>query len=42
MNQCIRLINALLSFSSIRPVDEVKMATVGFISVLGNIKSVKK
>ena len=41
MNQCIRLINALVDFSSVRPVDEVKKATVGFISVLGNMKSVK-
>ena len=40
MNQCIRLINSLVSFSMYRPVDEVKLALVGIISILGNMRSV--
>jgi len=40
MNQCIRLINSLVKFSIIRPVEEVKLATVGIIATLGNIRSV--
>jgi hypothetical protein len=40
MNQCIRLINNLVTFSYYRPVAEVKQATVGIISILGNIRSV--
>ena len=41
MNQCIRLMNSLTNFSNIRPVEEVKKATVGLIAIMGNIKSVK-
>ncbi len=40
MNQCIRLINSLVKFSYFRPVAEVKLATVGIITILGNIRSV--
>jgi hypothetical protein len=40
MNQCIRLINSLLTFSYKRPVKEVKIATVGIIAILGNLRSV--
>jgi hypothetical protein len=40
MNQCIRLMNILVKFSFYRPVAEVKLATVGIISILGNIRSV--
>ena len=40
MNQCIRLAKYLVNFASLRPVIEVKKATVGLISILGNIKSV--
>jgi len=32
--------NSLVTFSYYRPVTEVKLATVGIISVLGNIRSV--
>jgi hypothetical protein len=38
-NQCIRLIQALVGFSQIRPIDEVLKTTVGIISVLGNVRS---
>ena len=41
MNQCIRLMDSFVYFSNIRPVKEVKLATAGFISILGNIRSVK-
>jgi hypothetical protein len=41
MNQCIRLMAAFLSVSYRRPVDEVKLTTAGFISLLGNIRSVE-
>ena len=40
MNQCIRLANSLVEFSKYRPVVEVKLATVGIFSILGNIRSV--
>jgi hypothetical protein len=40
MNQCIRLMNSLMTFSNIRPVVEVKLAIVGIISILGNLRSV--
>ena len=42
MNQCIRLMNALLSFSYKRPVNEVYKSTIGIISLLGNLRSVSK
>jgi hypothetical protein len=41
MNQCIRLMEAFNTFSNIRPVDEVKLASTGFISILGNLRSVE-
>jgi hypothetical protein len=41
MNQCIRLMEAFTTFSNIRPIDEVKLAATGFISILGNLRSVK-
>ncbi len=41
MNQCIRLMEAFITFSNIRPVDEVKLASTGFISILGNLRSVE-
>jgi hypothetical protein len=40
MNQCIRLVESLTEFSNIRPVNEVKQAMVGIVSVLGNIRMV--
>jgi hypothetical protein len=40
MNQCIRLIENFVTLSKKRPVDEVKVASVGFFSILGNINSV--
>ena len=40
MNQCIRLMVAFVKLSKIRPVKEVKLTTVGFISILGNLRSV--
>ena len=40
LNQCIRLIEFLEYFSTIRPVKEVKKSTIGLISILGSIKSV--
>ena len=42
LNQCVRLINSLVIYSYIRPVEEVKLATVGIIAILGNIRSVFK
>ncbi len=41
MNQCIRLVESLRVFSKIRPVKEVKKSTIGLISTLGNMRSVK-
>jgi len=41
MNQCIRLMVAFLTVSLRRPIDEVKLTTSGFISLLGNIRSVE-
>jgi hypothetical protein len=41
MNQCIRLMEDFITFSNIRPVDEVKLASAGFISILGNLRSVE-
>jgi hypothetical protein len=40
MNQCIRLTESLTKFSKIRPVNEVKQAMHGIVSVLGNIRMV--
>jgi hypothetical protein len=40
MNQCIRLVESLTEFSKTRPVNEVKQAMVGIVSVLGNIRMV--
>ena len=40
MNQCIRLVNKFQSCASQRPVEEVKLASVGFFSVMGNLRSV--
>ena len=42
MNQCIRLIDSLRLFSELRPIAEVKQATVGIVSILGNVKSVNE
>lgn len=42
MNQCIRLANSLVEFSKYRPIVEVKLATVGIFSILGNIRSVSE
>jgi hypothetical protein len=42
MNQCIRLVEALVTFAKIRPIEEIKLASVGFISTLGNLRSVNK
>ena len=39
MNQCIRLIQSLYKFSKIRPIKEVKQATVGIVSIIGNLRS---
>jgi hypothetical protein len=40
MNQCIRLCQSLVTLSNSRPVDEVKLTTIGIISILGNLRSV--
>ena len=40
MNQCIRLTQSLVTVSNFRPVDEVKLTSVGIISILGNLRSV--
>ena len=40
MNQCLRLFESLVKFSYIRPVREVKLASVGIVSILGNLRSV--
>jgi hypothetical protein len=40
MNQCIRLVESLTKFSKTRPVNEVKQAMAGIVSVLGNIRMV--
>jgi len=40
MNQCIRLTQTLESFSNSRPVNEVKLTTVGIVSILGNLRMV--
>ena len=42
MNQCIRLVDTFVSLAFSRPVDEVKVASVGFVSILGNLRSVNK
>jgi hypothetical protein len=42
MNQCIRLSKSLLAYSYTRPLDEIKQATVGIVSILGNLRSVNK
>ena len=42
MNQCIRLVESLVKFSKTRPVNEVKQAMVGVVSVLGNIRMVEE
>jgi len=41
MNICIQLIESFEAYAQIRPVDEVKITMVGFISILGNLKAVK-
>jgi hypothetical protein len=40
MNQCIRLANYLKENFKSNPMDEIKKTLVGFISVLGNLRSV--
>jgi len=40
MNQCIRLTQSLVTATNFRPVDEVKLTSVGIISILGNLRSV--
>ena len=40
MNQCIRLMESLVSYAYLRPIDEVEKANIGILSVLGNIRSV--
>ena len=40
MNQCIRLVSYLESFSNFRPVEETKTAMIGFVGVWGNLRSV--
>ncbi len=40
MNQCIRLVESLTKFSKTKPVNEVKQAMHGIISVLGNLRMV--
>ena len=40
MNQCIRLMELITKFAESRPVDEIKLATVGIISILGNLRLV--
>jgi hypothetical protein len=34
------LSQSLLTYSYTRPVDEIKLATVGIVSILGNLRSV--
>jgi len=41
MNQCIRLVESLSEFSKTRPVNEIKQAMHGIVSVLGNIRMVR-
>ena len=38
----IRLIKSLTTFAKYRPIEEVKIAMVGFISILGNLRSVRQ
>ena len=40
MNQCIRLVESLTGYSKTRPLNEVKQAMHGIVSVLGNIRMV--
>ncbi len=40
INICIRLLKLFDFYSQIRSIDEVKITTVGFISILGNLRSV--
>ena len=40
MNQCIRLVESLTEYSKTRPLNEVKQAMHGIVSVLGNIRMV--
>jgi len=42
MNQCIRLMESLVTFSFNRPVKEVQLALVGVINILGNLRSVRQ
>ncbi len=42
MNQCIRLMESLVTFSFTRPVKEVQLALIGVITILGNIRSVRQ
>jgi hypothetical protein len=41
LNQCMRLAEAVNSFSNIRPVNEIKKSMGGLLSTLGSIKSVE-
>lgn len=40
LNQCLRLVQSLSSFSTIRPVDEVQKTIIGLVSTIGLVKSV--
>jgi hypothetical protein len=40
MNQCIRLVESLTQFSKTRPVNEIKQAMIGVVSILGNLRMV--
>ena len=40
MNQCIRLVESMTEYSKTRPLNEVKQAMHGIVSVLGNIRMV--
>jgi len=40
MNQCIRLCQSLVTLSNSRPGEEVKLTSIGIISILGNLRSV--
>ena len=40
MNQCIRLVESLMKLAKKRPIEELKLASVGIIYILGNLRSV--
>ena len=40
LNQCVRLTKTLEFLSKSRPIDEVKLSTIGVFSILGNLRSV--